>query len=93
MPETLVLPAKLDLPAAPDLLESLRTLRGKDVGIDASEVAHLGTNCLQVLISAARSWSSDGKSLTFAPMSEAFTRDLGQFGLSPETLTEGESPE
>ena len=89
MPETLVLPAKLDLPAAPDLLERLRGLRGKDVGIDASGVTHLGTNCLQVLISAAKSWSKDEKSLTFAPMSEAFTRDLGQFGLSPETLTEG----
>ena len=89
MPEKLVLPAKLDLPAAPELLDSLRALRGKDVGIDASEVAHLGTNCLQILISAARSWSADGKSLTFASMSEAFSRDLGQFGLSPETLTEG----
>lgn len=89
MPETLVLPAKLDLPAAPDLLEKLKDLRGKDIGVDAGDVTHLGTNCLQILISAARSWAADGKTLTFSPMSEAFSRDLGQFGLAPETLTEG----
>lgn len=89
MPETLVLPAKLDLPAAPDLLEKLKELRGKDVGIDAGGVTHLGTNCLQILISAAQSWAADGKTLTLSPMSEAFSRDLGQFGLAPETLTEG----
>lgn len=89
MPETLVLPAKLDLPAAPVLLENLKALRGKDLGIDAGSVTHLGTNCLQVLISAARSWAKDGKELTFSPMSAPFSRDLAQFGLSPETLTEG----
>lgn len=92
MPETLVLPARLDLPAAPELLEKLRESRGADLGIDAGGVAHLGTNCLQILIAAAQSWAADGKTLTLSPMSEAFSRDLSQFGLAPETLTKGAGP-
>lgn len=89
MPEVLVLPAKLDLPAAPGLLESLRAQRGNELAMDASAVTHLGTNCLQILVSAAKSWAQDGKSLRIEPISDAFTRDLEQFGLSHETLTDG----
>lgn len=89
MAEMLVLPAKLDLPAARDLLKELRARRGADLGVDAGKVSHLGTNCLQILISAANSWAKDGNSLSFAPMSDAFQRDLEQFGLSPDTLAEG----
>jgi chemotaxis protein CheX len=89
MPEKLVLPAKLDLTAASDLLEAFRTRRGEDVGVDAGAVTHLGTNCLQVLISASRSWADDGKTLAFGPMSEAFSQQLEQFGLSPDSLTDG----
>lgn len=93
MAESLVLPAKLDLPAAADLAKTLKKARGKDISIDAGAVAHLGTNCLQVLISAARSWASDGKTLRIAPQSDAFAAQLGQFGLSPEALTEGACPQ
>ena len=89
MAETVVLPEKLDLPAATDLTEQLRKLRGSDLGIDASAVTHLGTNCLQVLISAARTWAADGKGLTFTPMSETFSDQLEQFGLTLDALTQG----
>ena len=89
MAEALVLPAKLDLTAAPDLLEGFLSRRGKDLAVDAGAVTHLGTNCLQILISAARSWAQDGHSLAFSPMSEAFCQQLEQFGLSTDTLLEG----
>lgn len=91
MADTFVLPAKLDLPAASELADALKKARGADLGIDASAVTHIGTNCLQVLIAASKTWAADGKGLTFAPLSDAFTEQLDQFGLPLETLTEGAS--
>jgi chemotaxis protein CheX len=89
MTQSVTLPARLDLPAATPLADTLRGLRGKDLALNGQNISLLGTNCLQVLISASRSWEADGKSLTMVDMSETFTSHLAQFGLSLDDLTNG----
>jgi chemotaxis protein CheX len=84
-----MLPEALDLPAAASLKESLVKLVGQDLIIDASKVQRLGASCLQVLISAARTWKAESTSLTLAHGSERFIDDLRLLGFTPETLSSG----
>jgi len=80
MSDTLVLDPILDLKAAAPLQATLLARRGQAVELDASAVQRLGGLCLQVLLSAHRTWLEDGASLTFAARSEAFDNALRQFG-------------
>ncbi len=88
-PRTLVLPEALDLPAAVNLAASLLKLVGEDLEIDAGKVQRLGASCLQVLLSAARTWKAESTSLTLAHGSERFIDDLRLLGFTPETLLSG----
>jgi chemotaxis protein CheX len=88
-PRTIELPDALDLPAAGRLAESLLKLVGEDLAIDASKVQRLGASCLQVLLSAARTWKAENTSLTLANGSERFIDDLRLLGFTPETLFSG----
>ena len=40
----------------------------------------IGGLCLQVLISAKKTWALDGKALTLAPLSDALTEQLAAYG-------------
>ena len=92
-PRLLGLPETLDLPAAAPLAESLLKCVGEDLVLDASEVRRLGGSCLQVLLSAARTWSAEGDALTLDRPSPQFVEDLRLFGLTAENLATGvESP-
>ena len=88
-PRTLELPEALDLPAAASLAGSLLKLVGEDLEVDARNVQRLGASCLQVLLSAARTWKAEGASLTLAHGSERFIDDLRLLGFTPETLFNG----
>jgi chemotaxis protein CheX len=79
----------LDLPQATNLAASLLKLVGEDLEIDASKVQRLGASCLQVLLSAARTWKAESTSLTLAHGSERFIDDLRLLGFTPETLFSG----
>jgi chemotaxis protein CheX len=78
--EPLLLDPILDLKAAAPLQSALLARRGQALEIDGSAVQRLGGLCLQVLISAHRTWGEDGAPLTFAQRSEAFDDALGRFG-------------
>jgi chemotaxis protein CheX len=86
---TLELPEALDLPAAKPLAESFLELRGANLVIDASKVQRLGASCLQVLLSAARTWHAEGASLSLAQASPRFIDDLRLLGFTPETFLNG----
>ena len=88
-PRTIELPEALDLPAAASLAESLLKHVGEDLAIDASKVQRLGASCLQVLLSAVRTWKAESTSLTLANGSERFIDDLRLLGFTPETLFSG----
>jgi chemotaxis protein CheX len=51
----------LDLNAAEPLRQALAEQRGRPVALDGSQVARLGGLCLQVLVSAHKTWVEDGQ--------------------------------
>src|SRR5689334_6797276 len=72
----------LDLNAAGELARQLIELRGKPVRIDASRVQRMGAQCVQVLLSAEKTWATDGVAFAVAEPSEDFTSTLGTLGAS-----------
>lgn len=80
------LPSVLDLKAANPLVENLLALRGSDLLIGAAKVERIGGQCLQALVSAAATWSSDGFSLEFANPSPAFAEALSVLGMRLDDL-------
>ena len=76
----MTLPAVLDLQQAEPLRAELLGLRGQSVVIDGSAVERLGGLCLQVLISAQKTWASDGHVMTLDQVSEAFADQWNMFG-------------
>lgn len=60
---TVRLPSELDTRAAASLHATLTAARGHNVNLDASEVTWIGGLAAQLLVSAARSWRADGKTL------------------------------
>ena len=74
------LPAARISSTAGTLRDDLLALRGSDIVLDGGEVERIGGLCLQVLISARKTWALDGKALTLAPVSEALTEQLAAYG-------------
>jgi chemotaxis protein CheX len=84
--ETIALPETLDLVAAKPLAETLLSMRGSDVRIDASQVTRMGGQCLQVLLSAAATWRGDHAILKLVSPSAEFIGGLKLLGVDPSTL-------
>jgi chemotaxis protein CheX len=89
----LELAAALDLTVAGPLAEQLNKFVGEDLTLDASKVQRLGASCLQVLLSAARTWSVEGASLTLDRPSPRFLEDLRLLGFDPITFLDGATPQ
>jgi len=80
MSQTLRLDPVLDIKAAEPLKAAFLNLRGRPLALDASAVERLGGLCLQVLISARKTWQADGQALRLADASTAFIEQLVAFG-------------
>jgi len=89
-PQTLELPEALDLIAAAPLAESLTKRLGANLTIDASHVQRLGASCLQVLLSAERTWKANGLALSLVGASERFAEDLRLLGVDPTIFLSGD---
>lgn len=70
----------LDLNAAAPLMNEFLALRGRNVDVDASAVERLGAQCLQVLLSARRTWDADGAEFSVVSPSSEFTSTLALLG-------------
>jgi chemotaxis protein CheX len=70
----------LDLNAAAPLLNEFLALRGRNVDVDASAVERMGAQCLQVLLSARRTWDADGAEFAVVSPSSEFTSTLALLG-------------
>ena len=88
-----LLPSCLDLPAARPLANSLIERRGRPIVIDASAVSQVGAQCIQVLLSAKRSWETDGLPLSIVNCSSRAIDDLRLLGIDSTTLVTGELPQ
>ena len=86
------LPVSLDLPAARPLAAALLERRGQPITIDASAVGQIGAQCVQVLLSAKRTWEADGVSLSIVNCAARMIEDLKLIGID-RTLVTGELPQ
>jgi chemotaxis protein CheX len=82
MAATLTLRPVLDSSAAAALREELLARRGQPLALDGGAVERLGGLCLQVLLSAYRTWRADGAAFVLSPRSTALTEALARFGAS-----------
>jgi chemotaxis protein CheX len=91
--DALRLPECLDLLAAKPLARALLERRGKPIVLDGSSVRQLGAQCVQVLLSAKRTWSVDGVALSIVNCTPRMIGDLQLLGIDSTTLTSGEKPQ
>lgn len=87
MTVTIKLRERLDFGVAPDLKAEFLAQVGNDVQIDASDVTHLGTLCLQIMIAASQDWALNGQKFSMVSPSEVCMTQLSLHGFTPETLT------
>lgn len=84
--KNLSLAAVLDLNEASALRGKLVSMRGSNLKIDASGVERMGTLCVQVLMSAAKTWDEDKLSFTFSKVSDAFQKTMQLIGVNIDHL-------
>lgn len=82
----------LDFQGAVRLSESLPAHRGLSVDFDCSEVRHLSAACLQVLLSALKTWASDNEQFVVSNPSDAFLEGLALLGIDFEDTFLGVKP-
>lgn len=87
MTAVITLKDRLDFGAAPDLKAEIIGQVGNDLRIDASEVTHMGTLCLQILIATSTDWARQGLKFELNSPSDACVTQLSLHGFSPETLS------
>ena len=93
MSAVIVLEPKLDMSAAEALLDSLSSVEGQDITIDASHVTHLGVLAMQVILSAQKTFLENNCQITVDSPSEAFTQQAGFLGFNADlTASEGSAP-
>ncbi|BCH23191.1 hypothetical protein MesoLjLb_29760 [Mesorhizobium sp. L-8-3] len=84
---TMALPPLLDITAAGPLASEILGHRGKDLAVNAAQVQRMGAQCLQVLLSAAATWSQDGMEFEVTEASPEFTEALETAGLGMNHLS------
>lgn len=78
---SLTLPTELDIKAAAPLAAELLAARGRDITLNASQIERVGAQCLQVLLSAAATWTADGMEMSIQEPSPAFVDAIHTAGL------------
>ncbi len=76
----------LDLTAVTPLHESLLSMRGSALMIDASAVERAGGQCVQLLLCACRSWQEDKLPFQIENVSQPFLSTLDLLGILPGNL-------
>jgi anti-anti-sigma regulatory factor len=89
-PAQFQLPAKLNTAASEALFEAFQAHRGAALQVDAAQVTHLGTLCVQVLLSAQKTWDADQQELHISDCSNAFIADLDRLGIPKHLFVEGD---
>ena len=89
----IILESALDQRATASLKEELLVMRGANLVIDASQVERIGAQCVQVLLSAVKTWALDGHTIAIFDESPAFSEAATHLGvcLSNTKVSESES--
>lgn len=88
--EAVRLPEFLDLAAAAPLAKTLLERRGQPIVIDGSAVHQVGAQCVQVLLSARKTWRADGVPLSIVNCAPRMIEDLQFLGIESATLISGD---
>jgi len=86
-PCLLKLPEALDLKAAAPLAAEFLALRGRPVQVDGRQVTRVGGLCLQVLLSAAKTWKADESRFSIVSPSSELIDGLLRLGVSTADFT------
>lgn len=89
LPAHIRLTPVLNSAAAAGLVGDLLAVRGRPVQVDAGEVTQIGGLCLQVLLSAGKTWTSDNVAYALNPVSQAFRDQAALLGADLLSDTEG----
>ena len=93
-PRRLKLAESLDMAATVKLAGQLSGKRGAPLVVNASQVAKIGAQCLQILISARKTWASDDHSFRIVQPSQALLDSLAIVGISQSDLNiDGVAPQ
>ena len=76
----LPLPKIMDRKAARRLASDFLAVKGKPVTLDASHVERVGAQCLQVMLSAHRTWMVDDLAFEIAKPTPLFNQCMTQLG-------------
>ena len=90
-PRRILLPARMDPPAAEEMAEVLEHLRGAPVVLDGAEVERPGGLFLQLLAIACRQWRADGVTFQLMGASPALADALALLDLA-RLFEEGDAP-
>jgi chemotaxis protein CheX len=91
-PGAFELPEILDLKAAAPLAAEFLVRRGEAIRVDASRVGRLGGQCLQVLLSAIKTWKADAVPLAVVAASPDFIEGVRRLGAAAEFVEEESAP-
>ncbi len=87
--EPVLLPPRLDLSSAPQVLSDLIAVKDDTViAIDASKVVHFGALGLQIVLSCARHANAHGNQIEISGVSERVEAQLAAMGTSAELIME-----
>jgi chemotaxis protein CheX len=81
------LPECLDSASVIALRDTLLTYRGSPLEVNAGQVRRTGTQALQILISASRTWRADGQRYALTHPSSEFLDTLALVGVAAEQLS------
>jgi chemotaxis protein CheX len=87
--EPVNLPEVLDLPAAVSLAAALLERRGRPTVVDAQLPQRPGAQCLQVLMSAIKTWADDSVPLAFVNCGPLFIEHVRFLGIDSAPFTNG----
>ena len=90
MTAALTLEPRLDVAAAEPLTAAIKAHAGSDLVVSARQVTHIGTPCLQVLLSAVKTWKANENTFTMTEISVACKDQLDVFGLTGADFSTGE---
>ncbi|SFI87220.1 STAS domain-containing protein [Celeribacter neptunius] len=82
---------RLDYQSVAPLMAELKTITDDELVIDASNIRHMGTLPLQVILATIKMRDAEGKTTRLCNASDSCVDILGLFGFSPETLTQPEA--
>ncbi len=82
---------RLDYQSVAPLFAEFKAISDDHLVIDASQVRHIGTLPLQVILASVKHRAAEGKTTVLSNASDSCVDMLGLFGFTPETLTQPET--